>query len=199
MYFYYEVYVSSVKQRKIGKIRFNLLHPDLGSTSEWLVNKGNLLQSIRSTTPIWVVTCHQYGISWLVLRRSFCGESNGCDAKCQLFSQTSFFENYRNVNDTWKLLPVEAWQKLHKELAYLSCYVGDQVEVDCLMKVFFIEVWHYLAIIYFSGYGLGRQFTHHHEVTAANSTTKTQDSEREPTEGTRHLVSITLDQDVLGQ
>ena len=108
MYFYYEFYVSSVKQRKIGKIRFNLLHPDLGSTSEWLVNEGNLLQSIRSTTPIWVVTCHQYGISWLVLRRSFCGESNGCDAKCQLFSQTSFFENYRNVNDTWKLLPVEA-------------------------------------------------------------------------------------------
>ncbi|KAM7445578.1 Rho guanine nucleotide exchange factor6 [Porites harrisoni] len=38
-----------------------------------------------------------------------------------------------------------------------------------------------------AGYGLGRQFTHHHEVTAANSTTKTQDSEREPTEGTRHL------------
>ena len=108
MYFYYEVYVSSVKQRKIGKIRFNLLHPDLGSTSEWLVNEGNLLQSITSTTLIWVVTCHQYGISWLVLRRSFCGESNGCDAKCQLFSQTSFFENYRNVNDTWKLLPVEA-------------------------------------------------------------------------------------------
>ena len=108
MYFYYEVYVSSVKQRKIGKIRFNLLHPDLGSTSEWLVNEGNLLQSIRSTTPIWIVTCHQYGISWLILRRSFCGESNGCDAKCQLFSQTSFFENYRNVNDTWKLLPVEA-------------------------------------------------------------------------------------------
>ena len=53
--------------------------------------------------------------------------------------------------------------------------------------------------IFFSGYGLGRQFTHHHEVTAANSTTKTQDSEREPTEGTRHLVSITLGQDVLGK
>ena len=92
MYFYYEVYVSSVKQRKIGKIRFNLLHPDLGSTSEWLVNEGNLLQSIRSTTLIWVVTCHQYGISWLIPWRSFCGECNGRHAKCQLFSRLAFLK-----------------------------------------------------------------------------------------------------------
>ena len=60
------------------------------------------------TWPIWVASCHQYGISRLIPRRSFCGESSGRDAKCQLFSQTSFFENYRNVNDTLKLLPVEA-------------------------------------------------------------------------------------------
>jgi len=43
MPFYYEVYVSSVKQREIAKTHFNLLHPDLGSTSEWLVHEGNFL------------------------------------------------------------------------------------------------------------------------------------------------------------
>ena len=92
MYFYYEVYVSSVKQRKIGKIRFNLLHPDLGSTSEWLVNEGNLLQSIRSTTPIWVVTCHQYGISWLVLRRSFCGNPMVATQNVSCFLRLAFLK-----------------------------------------------------------------------------------------------------------
>ena len=41
----------------------------------------------RKTTQIWVVTCHQYGISALVSQPSFSGETSGSVAKCRLFSQ----------------------------------------------------------------------------------------------------------------
>ena len=41
-------------------------YPDQGSASDWSCRLGDLLQPIRSTTQIWVVTCHQYGISALV-------------------------------------------------------------------------------------------------------------------------------------
>ena len=37
-------------------------YPDLGSASDWSCRVGNLIQPIRSTTQIWVVTRHQYGI-----------------------------------------------------------------------------------------------------------------------------------------
>ena len=40
---------------------------------------------VRSSTQIWVVTHHQYGISALVSQTSFCGETVGGVAKCQLF------------------------------------------------------------------------------------------------------------------
>ena len=49
----------------------------------WLV--GNLLQPIRSTSQIWVVTRHQNRISALVSQTSFRGESSGDVAKCRLF------------------------------------------------------------------------------------------------------------------
>ena len=45
-------------------------------------------QPITSTTPIWVVTRHQYGISALVSQTSFGGETSGGVARCRLFSQT---------------------------------------------------------------------------------------------------------------
>ena len=63
-------------------------YPDLGSASDWSCRVGNLIQPIRSTTQIWVVTRHQYGISALVSQTSFGGESSGSVAKCRLFSQT---------------------------------------------------------------------------------------------------------------
>ena len=40
--------------------------PDLGSASDWLKQIYQAAWSIRSTTPMWVETCHQYGISALV-------------------------------------------------------------------------------------------------------------------------------------
>ena len=64
-------------------------YPDLGSASDWSCRVGNLIQPIRSTTQIWVVTRHQYGISALVSQTSFGGETSGSVAKCRLFSEAS--------------------------------------------------------------------------------------------------------------
>ena len=65
-------------------------YPDLGSASDWLKRAGTSFQPIRSTTNIWVVTPHQYGISALVTQTSFCEGSSGDLAKRRLFSQANF-------------------------------------------------------------------------------------------------------------
>ena len=66
-------------------------YPDLGNTSVWLKQIFLMAQSIKSTTQIWVVTCHQYGISTLISQRTFCGETSCCDiVKCWLYSQTIY-------------------------------------------------------------------------------------------------------------
>ena len=56
-------------------------YPDLGSASDWSCRVGNLIQPIRGTTQIWVVTRHQYGISALVSQTSFGGETSGNENK----------------------------------------------------------------------------------------------------------------------
>ena len=62
-------------------------YPDLGSTSDWLKRNSLAFQPVRSTTQIWVVTRHQYGISALVTQTSFCEGPSGDLAKRWLFSQ----------------------------------------------------------------------------------------------------------------
>ena len=58
-------------------------YPDLGSASDWLNQLSQAARLIRSTTQIWVVTRHQYGISALM---SHAGEeTRGRVAKCWLF------------------------------------------------------------------------------------------------------------------
>ena len=64
-------------------------YPNLGSASEWSCRMGKLIQPIRSSTQIWVVTSHQYGISALVSQTSFGGETTGSIAKCGLFSKAN--------------------------------------------------------------------------------------------------------------
>ena len=59
---------------------------DLG---DWSCRVGNLIQPIRSTTQIWPVTRHQYGISALVSQMSFGVKTSGSVAKCRLFSQAN--------------------------------------------------------------------------------------------------------------
>ena len=56
--------------------------PDRGCASDWLNQISHVAQPIKSTTQIWVVTCHQYGISALGSQSSFGGETSGNVAKC---------------------------------------------------------------------------------------------------------------------
>ena len=58
---------------------------DLGRAVEANFSSGTI--KIRSTTQIWVVTRHQYGISELVSQISLRGETRGDVAKCRLYSQ----------------------------------------------------------------------------------------------------------------
>ena len=60
-------------------------YPDLSCASV----AENLLQPIRSTTPIWVVKLRHYGMSALVSQTSFRGETKGSVAKYQLFSHAT--------------------------------------------------------------------------------------------------------------
>ena len=46
-------------------------YPDLGRAPDWLNQISHAARLIRSTTQIWVVMCHQYGIS----QASFAGKS----------------------------------------------------------------------------------------------------------------------------
>ena len=57
--------------------------PDLGGASDWL--EVCFTDPTRSTTQIWVVTRHQYGISALVSQTSFRGQITSAVAKCRLF------------------------------------------------------------------------------------------------------------------
>ena len=64
-------------------------YPDLGRASDWLNQISQGAKPIRSTTKIWVVMRHQYGIFELVSQMSFGRETSGSVAKCRLFSQAS--------------------------------------------------------------------------------------------------------------
>ena len=55
----------------------------------WLVVSCRKITSINQKHLIWVVTCHQYGISGLVSQTSFRRKTNGGVAKCWLFSQVT--------------------------------------------------------------------------------------------------------------
>ena len=78
-----------VRNERRNSIPMTRLYPDMGSASDWSCRVGNLIQAIRRTTQIWVVTRHQYGISALVSKTSFGGETSGSVAKCRLFSQAT--------------------------------------------------------------------------------------------------------------
>ena len=89
-----------LRNERRNSILMTRYHPDLGSASDWSCRLRNLMQPIISfwgiwvsgsffTTQIWVVTCHQYGISAIVSQTSFGGETSGSVAKCRLFSQAN--------------------------------------------------------------------------------------------------------------
>ena len=64
------------KRRLRNKRRNSILmtrhRSDLGSASDWLKQIFHAARPIRSSTQLWVLTRHQYGISALVSQTSFC-------------------------------------------------------------------------------------------------------------------------------
>ena len=64
-------------------------YPGLGSASDWLKQNSLWFQPITSTTYIWVVTRHQYGISALITQTSFCEGSSTMSGPVQGLTQTS--------------------------------------------------------------------------------------------------------------
>ena len=62
-------------RNKVGYERKNSIlmtchYQDLRSASDWLKQISQVARPIRSTTQIWLVTRHQYGISALALREN---------------------------------------------------------------------------------------------------------------------------------
>ena len=87
-----EVATCALANERLSNERRNSIlmtchYPDLGTASDWLKRQGISFQPIRSTTKIWVVTLHQYGIPAFVTQTSFCEGSSGDLAKRWLFSQ----------------------------------------------------------------------------------------------------------------
>ena len=74
------------------------------SASDWLCCERYLLQPIRSTTQIWVVTRHQYGILGLVLGRHFAGTPEeeswkaGCFVRCANLTKKPASQVSRDAN-----------------------------------------------------------------------------------------------------
>ena len=63
---------------------------DIGSAFDWLQQISHAARPIRSSTQIWVLTRHQYGISAFISQTSFRGETSGGVAKCRLFSPATW-------------------------------------------------------------------------------------------------------------
>ena len=59
-----------LRNERRNSILMTCHYTDLSSASDWSCREGNLIQPIRSTTQIWVVTRHQYAISALVSQMS---------------------------------------------------------------------------------------------------------------------------------
>ena len=78
-----------LRNERRNSILMTQYKPDLGIASDWSCRGGNLLQPIRCTAQVWVVTRHQYGISALVSQTSFRGEKSGDVAKCRLSCQAT--------------------------------------------------------------------------------------------------------------
>ena len=80
----------------VNSIMITCHYPDVSSVFNWSCHVGNLLQPIRSTTQIWEVTSHQYGVFALVPQTSFRGKTNSGVAECRLFSWAAFKSNHHH-------------------------------------------------------------------------------------------------------
>ena len=67
--------------------------PALGSATDWLKQISIAAQPIRSTTQLWVVTRHEYGIYALVPQSSFFVQTSGGVEKCRALPQAKICQS----------------------------------------------------------------------------------------------------------
>ena len=109
-------------------------YPDLGSASDWSCCMGNLLQPVRSTTQIWVLMCHNYGIFALFSQTSFRGVTSGGVTKCWLFFQTKYLLVYEcNARESSEVVHICILWHLHLD-SFLYCWRVPAFNVSCLGK-----------------------------------------------------------------
>ena len=72
------------KRKRALSILMTCYYPDLGSAPDWSNQTFLEARPIRSTTRIWVVTRHQYGISALISQTSFRGKTTRRAVRCFL-------------------------------------------------------------------------------------------------------------------
>ena len=101
----------------------------VGGASNWLCHMGNLIQPIRSTTQIWVVTRHQYGISVLISQTSFGGETSGSVTKCHFTGKPVVAS--RNVGCFLRLM---SRQRARMNRTMYSDLLSKQARWACLEK-----------------------------------------------------------------
>ena len=104
----------------------------------WLVE--NLLQPIRINNQIWVVTCHQYGISALAPKASSLG-NHWCPRKtwwCRLFSQAMIdvFLSLNELSVIWIGLTSKSqdWKVKKKSFIFLSKGEEKQMRISRNLK-----------------------------------------------------------------
>ena len=78
-----------LRNERRNSISITCHYLNLGSASDWLKQISLAARPIISTTHIWLVARHQYGISAFGPQTSFHGESGGVDGKGQLFSHAT--------------------------------------------------------------------------------------------------------------
>ena len=116
-----------LRNKRRNSILMTRHYPDLGSASDWLNQISHAARPIRSTTHIWVVTRHQYGISPLVSQTSFRGVIIDGVAKCRLFSQASIYLRsvFRplRLELRWKVIPYLQRFSLKLVIEILRCLI----------------------------------------------------------------------------
>ena len=92
-----------------GGIILVTIKEDNSSGNNYSVKQISLAeQPIRSTTQIWVVTRHQYGIFALVSQTSFRDETSDGVKKCRLISQSIIFS--LGIVEQAKYASVHPWK-----------------------------------------------------------------------------------------
>ena len=99
---------------------------------------GKLLQPIRSTSKIWVVTRHQYGISARISKTLFRGETaggggsgGGSVAKCLLYSQA------RGLHESVKSLVIFSSSARVAQLSHtlLSLFLSKSLQLTSTVLI----------------------------------------------------------------